>query len=129
MNILKWTLLTALAAAISAPFCRPVVAQGFVDVLDSPAQLSPLAQHGLLVGLASAGERLVAVGQRGHILFSDDHGQRWQQASVPVSSDLVAVHFPRPATAGRSAMTAWCCTAPMAAPIGSASSTGVRWAP
>ena len=96
MNILKWALLTGLAAAISAPFCRPVVAQGFVDVLDSPAQFSPLAQHGLLVGLASAGQRLVAVGQRGHILFSDDHGQRWQQASVPVSSDLVAVHFPTP---------------------------------
>lgn len=96
MNILKWALLTGLAAAIGAPFCRPVVAQGFVDVLDSPAQFSPLAQHGLLVGLTSAGQRLVAVGQRGHILFSDDHGQRWQQASVPVSSDLVAVHFPTP---------------------------------
>ncbi|MDG9924432.1 MULTISPECIES: YCF48-related protein [unclassified Pseudomonas] len=94
MNILKWALLTGLAAALSAPFCRPVVAQGFVDVLDSPAQSSHLAQHGLLVGLAGAGERLVAVGQRGHILYSDDGGERWQQASVPVSSDLVAVHFP-----------------------------------
>jgi len=94
MNILKWALLVALAAAVSAPFCRPVVAQGFVDVLDTPAQTSSHAQHGLLVGLASAGERLVAVGRRGHILYSDDRGQHWQQASVPVSSDLVAVHFP-----------------------------------
>lgn len=94
MNFLKWALLAALAAAISAPFCRPVVAQGFVDVLDSPAQPSSLAKHSQLVGLASAGERLVAVGQRGHILYSDDRGQHWQQASVPVSSDLVAVHFP-----------------------------------
>ncbi|HSX69522.1 MAG TPA: YCF48-related protein, partial [Pseudomonas sp.] len=94
MNILKWAQWAVLLAATSAPFCRPVVAQGFVDVLDSPAQMSPLAQHGLLVGLASAGERLVAVGQRGHILHSDDHGRSWQQARVPVSSDLVAVHFP-----------------------------------
>lgn len=94
MNTLKWAQLIALAAALSAPFCRPVVAQGFVDVLDTPAQISPLAQHGLLLGVAEAGERLVTVGQRGHILYSDDRAQSWQQASVPVSSDLVAVHFP-----------------------------------
>ncbi|MCY1519390.1 Ycf48-like protein [compost metagenome] len=36
----------------------------------------------------------MVVGQRGHILYSDDAGRRWQQAEVPVSSDLVAVHFP-----------------------------------
>ncbi|WP_152223657.1 YCF48-related protein [Pseudomonas sp. SCB32] len=94
MSISKWVLLAALAAALCAPFCRPVAAQGFVDVLDTPAQMSPLAQHGLLVGVTRAGERLVAVGQRGHILYSDNGGERWQQASVPVSSDLVAVHFP-----------------------------------
>jgi photosystem II stability/assembly factor-like uncharacterized protein len=38
----------------------------------------------------------VAVGQRGHVLTSDDAGQHWQQADVPVSSDLVAVSFPTP---------------------------------
>ncbi|MCY1283050.1 Ycf48-like protein [compost metagenome] len=94
MNIIKWAQLLALLAAASAPFCRPVVAQGFVDVLETPAQIGPLAQHGLLVGLARAGERLVAVGQRGHILYSDNGGESWQQAYVPVSSDLLAVHFP-----------------------------------
>lgn len=66
------------------------------DVLDTPAQRSPLAERGLLNGLARAGERLVAVGQRGHVLFSDDAGKRWQQAEVPASSDLVAVCFPTP---------------------------------
>ncbi len=64
------------------------------DVLDTPSAKSPLAPRGLLNGLARAGQRIVAVGQRGHVLYSDDAGQHWQQADVPVSSDLVAVAFP-----------------------------------
>lgn len=69
---------------------------GWRDVLDAPARKSPLAARGLLNGLARAGERVVAVGQRGHVLWSDDGGRNWQQAEVPVASDLVAVHFPTP---------------------------------
>ncbi len=68
----------------------------FRDVLDTPAQPSRLAAKALLSGLARAGQRLVAVGQRGHVLTSDDAGKSWAQAEVPVSSDLVAVHFPSP---------------------------------
>lgn len=66
------------------------------DVLDVPAAKSALAQRALLNGLARAGDRIVAVGQRGHVLLSDDGGKTWQQAFVPVSSDLVAVHLPSP---------------------------------
>jgi photosystem II stability/assembly factor-like uncharacterized protein len=43
--------------------------------------------------VAAAGSRFVAVGQRGHIVYSDDAGTTWKQASVPVSTDLVAVAF------------------------------------
>jgi YD repeat-containing protein len=68
----------------------------WLDVLDAPAVQSPLAAKGLINGLATAGTRVVAVGQRGHILWSQDAGAHWQQAQVPVSSDLVAVHFPTP---------------------------------
>jgi photosystem II stability/assembly factor-like uncharacterized protein len=66
---------------------------GFQDPLALPAQASPLAARGLLQGVALAGQRLVAVGQRGHIVFSDDGGASWQQAKVPVSADLTAVFF------------------------------------
>jgi len=66
----------------------------YVDVLDLPAQSSELAVRSPLLGIAHAGQRLVTVGQRGHILYSDDGGQNWQQAEVPVSSDLTAVYFP-----------------------------------
>jgi photosystem II stability/assembly factor-like uncharacterized protein len=66
----------------------------FVDVLDLPVRSSELASRSPLRDVARAGDRLVTVGLRGHILYSDDAGQSWQQASVPVSSDLNAVHFP-----------------------------------
>lgn len=66
------------------------------DVLDLPAQLSELAASSPLLDVVQAGQRLVAVGQRGHILYSDDGGKSWTQASVPVSSDLNAVQFPTP---------------------------------
>ncbi|MBK8992862.1 MAG: hypothetical protein IPM40_14830 [Gammaproteobacteria bacterium] len=57
------------------------------------AQLMPRAAQSLLIDIARAGERLVAVGERGHVLYSDDSGQRWIQAPVPVSVMLTAVWF------------------------------------
>ncbi|WP_313201162.1 YCF48-related protein [Pseudomonas sp.] len=66
----------------------------FTDVLDLPAVPSTLAATSALRDVTRAGERLVAVGPRGHILYSDDHGVHWQQAQVPVSADLNAVSFP-----------------------------------
>lgn len=68
----------------------------FIDVLDLPAQRTALALNGPLAAITRAGERLVVVGQRGHILYSDNDGQDWQQAEVPLSSDLTAVRFPTP---------------------------------
>jgi photosystem II stability/assembly factor-like uncharacterized protein len=59
-----------------------------------PAEQARLAAHGLLIALASAGERLVAVGDRGVIVLSDDRGSTWRQArSVPVQALLTGVCF------------------------------------
>lgn len=63
------------------------------DVLNRPAVQGAQAQHAVLLGITRAGERLVAVGERGIVLYSDDNGERWQQAAVPVSSTLTAVQF------------------------------------
>ncbi|BAL27474.1 YCF48-related protein [Azoarcus sp. KH32C] len=82
------------AFALAMPVAAP--AADFQDVLDTPAMASPLAAKGLINGLALAGQRIVAVGQRGHIAYSDDQGKSWRQARVAVSSDLVAVSFPTP---------------------------------
>nr|WP_242671980.1 YCF48-related protein [Stutzerimonas kirkiae] len=67
-----------------------------VLALDIPPHYSiesPRAASSLLLDIARAGERLVAVGERGHILYSDDDGRQWLQARVPTRQMLTAVHF------------------------------------
>jgi photosystem II stability/assembly factor-like uncharacterized protein len=82
-----------LGVAAALAFSAPVTGAGFVDVLDSPAQMSPLASRSLLQKVTKAGNRLVAVGQRGHVVVSADGGATWKQSRVPVSSDLTSVFF------------------------------------
>ncbi len=64
------------------------------DAADQPAQLEPLASQSLMLDLAMAGKRLVSVGERGHVMLSDDQGRNWRQAkSVPTRAMLTAVFF------------------------------------
>ena len=58
-----------------------------------PAVDAPLAVKSLLLDAALAGSRVVVVGQRGHILVSDDHGKSWKQSRVPTRALLTAVHM------------------------------------
>lgn len=83
-----------LAMCLSLGSVAPSAHAGFSDPLDTPAVPSALSSEGLFNGLALAGRRVVAVGQRGHILYSDDGGNTWTQAAVPVQSDLTSVSFP-----------------------------------
>lgn len=59
-----------------------------------PAIPSPDAPRTLLLDIARAGDRLVAVGEQGHIIWSDDDGASWTHAEVPVSLMLTATIFP-----------------------------------
>ncbi|MEF9897653.1 MAG: YCF48-related protein [Pseudomonas sp.] len=88
----RWTTLTLALLALQGT----AQAAPYVDVLDLPAMPSALAMKSALRDVTSAGERQIAVGPRGHILYSDDRGRHWQQAQVPVSADLNAVSFPTP---------------------------------
>lgn len=72
------SVLTATAVAADAP---------------APAIPSIKAHKSLLLDVATAGKRLVAVGERGHIVVSDDNGNSWRQVKVPVRSLLTAVYF------------------------------------
>lgn len=57
------------------------------------AAIAPLAAQSLLLDGSAAGSRLVAVGERGHIVYSDDSGDTWQQAQVPTRALLTGVFF------------------------------------
>ncbi len=55
---------------------------------------SKLSSHDLLLAAAMAGNRLVAVGQFGHVVYSDDGGKTWVQAkTVPTQVTLTSVYF------------------------------------
>ena len=83
--------------AVLATGIAPVIVRGQLDPNDSankPAEIEPLAPASLLLDLAVAGKRLVAVGERGHVLLSDDQGATWRQAkTVPTRVMLTAVFF------------------------------------
>lgn len=56
-----------------------------------PAEVMPRAQESLILDLAESGTRRIAVGERGHVLLSDD-GRTWTQvADVPTRSTLTGV--------------------------------------
>ncbi len=51
------------------------------------------ASRVLLLGVAAADKRAVAVGERGVIVLSDDDGRNWRVAKSPTEVTLTAVHF------------------------------------
>ncbi len=87
--------MAAVALLLTAVVFAAQDAAVFQPPAQSPALKSPLAIRAPLNAMATAGPQLVVAGQRGHILRSAD-GKRWEQADVPVSVDLTALHFPTP---------------------------------
>jgi len=82
-------------AVISFMYLSPVCAQSnpATSAITTPATESALASKSLLLDISHLGkEKLVAVGQYGHILLSSD-GKNWQQANVPVQATLTSVYF------------------------------------
>jgi len=89
-----------------------IVILGFVridlfagEVVDSLDPLDPLVYPAIqwkapnkarLLAVTNAGKRLVAVGECGIVILSDDDGVTWRQGKVPVSVTLTAVYFVTP---------------------------------
>jgi photosystem II stability/assembly factor-like uncharacterized protein len=68
-------------------------AAGVPAVLSQPALVTPRALGAAMLAVTRAGNRLVAVGERGTVLLSDDHGAHWRQAPAPVQVALTCVRF------------------------------------
>ena len=61
------------------------------------AQIMPLAEKSLLLDGQIIGDRIIVVGERGHILISEDNGKTWTQQDVPTRATLTSVFFIDPA--------------------------------
>jgi len=61
------------------------------QALRERAELAPLASASLLLDVAALDSRLVAVGERGHILVSTDDGRTWRQSDVPTRALLTGI--------------------------------------
>ncbi|MEX0324824.1 MAG: YCF48-related protein [Puniceicoccaceae bacterium] len=85
MNLQVYNLFIRMAALLCA---ASVSAQ-----TERPAELMPLAPQSLLLDITMAGDRAVAVGERGHVLLSDDYGRTWRQVMTSTRSTLTGVHF------------------------------------
>lgn len=79
----------------TAPDAKPLgqAEDGLPGPLRLPARQTNLATRSVLTRVVRAGQRLVAVGERGIIIWSDTDGKQWRQAQVPVSVTLTAVCF------------------------------------
>jgi photosystem II stability/assembly factor-like uncharacterized protein len=93
-------MLTQVRKIVMATLCALPLA----TALETPAQAQEVAptaarqwadaSHMTMLGAAHAGARIVAVGEQGVILLSDDDGQHFRQAKgVPANATLSAVTF------------------------------------
>jgi len=86
-------MLSVVGLGIVAGSALPAARETSLDPLDRPATIFARPDRAVLVSIASAGHRLVAVGESGLIALSDDAGASWHQAVTPVSVTLTAVAF------------------------------------
>ena len=70
-----------------------ISAGGEPSLLPGAGSLAPRVDRILLLDATEAGSRIVAVGERGRILLSDDQGRSWRFASSPTEATLTAVCF------------------------------------
>lgn len=80
-------------AYAAALFASGALAAPVGDALDRPAVMAREPSHAVLLSAAQAGPRIVAIGERGMVLASEDSGRQWRQSQVPVSVGLTALRF------------------------------------
>jgi photosystem II stability/assembly factor-like uncharacterized protein len=66
------------------------------EAIDRPALQTAKSAVAMMLSIAAAGDRLIAVGERGYVLLSDDNGKTWYQTPTPTSVTLTSVSFATP---------------------------------
>ena len=84
----RYSVARLLAAIIAA--CS-LLAYGLEGEEYAPS--APKAVSSTMIDIERAGRRLVSVGERGLVLYSDDKGESWQQGKMPFRRMLTGVHF------------------------------------
>lgn len=96
MNRLNLTALMMVLSVVSAGAGATETDVLRVDPLERPSLQAPIAERGVMLSVTQAGSRIIAAGERGIVLWSDDQAATWQQAQVPVSVTLTALSFATP---------------------------------
>ena len=63
------------------------------EVIEAPAITSNKIKDSVLIEVARAGDRLVAVGAHGNIIYQSGDDNTWKQAAVPTSVLLTSIDF------------------------------------
>lgn len=90
----RCSLLAALLTLLGLQFGLPVAAQDTQGLSKSSDQstIAPLAASSLLLDAVQLGNRVIAVGDRGHVLLSEDPAARaWTQVTAPTRAMLTAI--------------------------------------
>ena len=89
-KIVRCSLLASLLVAF--PVAAQAVCEGPVPESEW-SLVQPLATESLMLDIANVGATFVAVGDRGHVLISEDNGRSWIQKRTPTRSLLTGVWF------------------------------------
>jgi photosystem II stability/assembly factor-like uncharacterized protein len=86
-----------LGAGCALALGRPLLAAvaQYPQLIDPAIPVRELTRA-YFVSAAAAGARVLACGQQGLIIYSDDKGQSWTQAQVPVSATITDLAFASP---------------------------------
>ncbi|KRC28698.1 YCF48-related protein [Acidovorax sp. Root219] len=92
-HLVQLAILAGMATSACAAVAAGASSQAVGPAIDRPALTGAHPHRAVLLGAALAGQRIVAVGERGIILCSDDGGSNWKQSKSPVSVTLTSVRF------------------------------------
>lgn len=72
---------------------RGIVLTALLLIVAAPSLAGEPAAEALLLDADRAGERIIAVGARGHIIVSDDAARSWRRVESPATTMLTAIHM------------------------------------